>query len=157
MGPKKLLKVISNATYCAPRMGSLLVIKVILCTIKKRTWWSMELFHINFVNLSTPQLLTQKVHGCLYEKFHFNFNISFALSFCRSQNVLCRSKFFVPAQKFDCAQCLFKNFCAGTKINFAECKSSFCLAQNVCDCHNMEINFWSGTKNLDQPKTFWDL
>ena len=25
-----------------------------------------------------------------------------ALSFCRSQNVLCRSKFFEPAQKFDC-------------------------------------------------------
>ena len=33
--------------------------------------------------------------------------------------------------------CLFKNFCAGTKTNFIECKSSFCLAQNVCDCHNM--------------------
>ena len=108
-GQKKLLKVISNATYCAPRMGPLLVIKVILCTIKKRTWWSMELFHINFVNLSTPQLLTQKVHGCLYEKFHFNFNISFALSFCRSQNVLCRSKFFEPAQKFFGWICIFAN------------------------------------------------
>ena len=35
----------------------------------------MESFHINFVNLSTLQLLTQKVHGCLYEKLHFNFNI----------------------------------------------------------------------------------
>ena len=28
---------------------------------------------------------------------------------------------------------------------------------NVCDCHNMYINFWSGTKILNQPKTFWDL
>ena len=60
-----------------------------------------------------------------------------ALSFYRSQIVLCWTKYFVPAQKFDCIQCLFKNFCAGTKTNFTECKSSFCLAQNVCDCHNM--------------------
>ena len=60
-----------------------------------------------------------------------------ALSFYRSQNVLCRSKIFEPAQKFECIQCLFKNFCAGTKTNFTECKSSFCLAQNVCDCQNM--------------------
>ena len=28
--------------------------------------------------------------------------ISYALSFYRSQNVLCRSKFFEPVQKFDC-------------------------------------------------------
>ena len=35
-----------------------------------------------------------------------------ALSFYRSQNVLCQSKFFESAQNFDC---LFKNFCAGTK------------------------------------------
>ena len=75
-----------------------------------------------------------------------------ALSFYRSQNVLCRSKFFEPAQKFDC-----KNFCAGTKTNFTECKSYFCLAQNVCDWHNMQINFWAGSKNLDRHKTFWDL
>ena len=60
-----------------------------------------------------------------------------ALSFYRSQNVLCRSKIFEPAQKFECIQCLFKNVCAGTKTNFTECKSSFRLAQNVCDCHNM--------------------
>ena len=41
-----------------------------------------------------------------------------ALSFYRSQNVLCRSKFFELAQKFDCILRLFKNFCAGTKTNF---------------------------------------
>ena len=45
--------------------------------------------------------------------------------------------FFEAVQKFDCIYCLFKNFCAGTKRNFTECKSSFCLAQNVCDCHNI--------------------
>ena len=37
-----------------------------------------------------------------------------------------------PVPKFD-----FKTFCAGTKTNFTECKLSFCLPQNVCDCHNM--------------------
>ena len=37
------------------------------------------------------------------------------------------------------------------QTNFTECKLSFCLEQNVCDCHNMKINFWSDTKNLNQP------
>ena len=64
----------------------------------------------------------------------------YALSFYRSQNVLCRYKFFEPAQKYDWTYYLFKNFCAGTKNNFTECKSSFCLAQNLCDCHNMYVN-----------------
>ena len=40
--------------------------------------------------------------------------------FCAGPN------FFEPAQKFDC-----------TKIIFTERNSSFCLAQNVCDYHNM--------------------
>ena len=62
----------------------------------------------------------------------------YALSFYRSQNVLCcRYKFFEPVQIFDCIYNLFKTFCANTKTNFTECKSSFCLAQNICDCHNM--------------------
>ena len=52
-----------------------------------------------------------------------------ALSFYRFQNVLSRSKFFEPAQKFDSFQCFFKTFCAGTKTDFTECKSSFCLRQ----------------------------
>ena len=43
--------------------------------------------------------------------------------FCASSNFLSQPK------KFDCIQCLFKNFFAGTKTNFNECKSSFCLAQ----------------------------
>ena len=30
-----------------------------------------------------------------------------------------------------------KNFDAGTKTNFTECKSSFCLAKNVHDCYNI--------------------
>ena len=36
--------------------------------------------------------------------------------------------------------------CAGIKNNLYECKSSFCLAQNVCDLHNIWINLWSDTK-----------
>ena len=41
-----------------------------------------------------------------------------SLSFYRSQNILCRSKFLEPAKKFDC-------ICAGTKTNFTECKIFF--------------------------------
>ena len=50
-----------------------------------------------------------------------------------------------------------KTFVPAQKNNFAERKSSFCLAQNFCDRHNMIINVWTGSKNLDQLKTFWDL
>ena len=60
-----------------------------------------------------------------------------ALSFYRFLNVLCWSKFFEPVQKFNCIYCLFKNFCPGKRTNCTECKSSFCLVQNVCDSHNM--------------------
>ena len=49
---------------------------------------------------------------------------------------------------------IFKNFCANHKTNFTECKSSFGLAQNVCDWHNMYSNFWFDTKSLDKHKTF---
>ena len=44
-----------------------------------------------------------------------------------------------------------------TNFTDTKCKSSFCLAQNVCDWHIMYINFWSDTKNLDRHKTFWVL
>ena len=88
--------------------------------------------------------------------FSFFFS-TYALSFYKSQNVLCLSKLFEQAQKFECIKCLFKNYCASTETNFTERKSSFCQAQIFCDCHNIQIDFWSGTKKLDQPKTFWDL
>ena len=68
------------------------------------------------------------------------------------------NKFLVWHKKIGPAQSIFGPVKGqGTKNNSTECKSSFCLAQNACDCHNMKINFWSGTKNLDQHKTFWDL
>ena len=62
-------------------------------------------------------------------------HVSYALSFYRSQNDLSWSKFFEPSQKFDCIQCLFKNFCAGIKTNFTEFKPSICLAQNFLKRH----------------------
>ena len=73
-----------------------------------------------------------------------------ALSFYRSQNVMCRSECFEPAQKFDCFLCHYKNQFYWMQITFG-------LAQNVCDCHNKWTNIWSDTKNLNQHKTFWDL
>ena len=51
-----------------------------------------------------------------------------------------------------------KTFVPTKKIKFAERKSSFGVAQNVCDWHKhkMYINFWSGPKKFDQAKIFWD-
>ena len=49
------------------------------------------------------------------------------------RKMFCAGPNFMSQPKNLTAFCLFKNFCAGTKINFTECKSSFCLAQNVCD------------------------
>ena len=47
-------------------------------------------------------------------------------------------------------------FCAGTKINFTECKSYFCLAQNICNCQNMYLNNFFGLaqKSWTSPKHF---
>ena len=78
----------------------------------------------------------------------------YALSFYRFQNFLCWTKYFVLAQKSDCIQCLFKNVCAGTKTNFTECKSSFCLAQNVCDCSICKQIFGLAQKIWTSPKHF---
>ena len=55
-----------------------------------------------------------------------------ALSFYRSQNVLCLSKFFEPVQKFNDIECLFKNFCN--------------------QIYRMEIIFWCGTNVWDWHK-----
>ena len=58
---------------------------------------------------------------------HFLFTIlnkSIASSFYRFQNVMCRSKFFELAQKLYFILVPLKDFCAGSKTNFTECKSS---------------------------------
>jgi hypothetical protein len=49
----------------------------------------------------------------------------------------CAGQIFLSQPKGTKTLSLLKNFCAGTKINFTECKSSFCLAQKFCDWHNM--------------------
>ena len=71
--------------------------------------------------------------------------LAYALSFYSFQNVLSRSKFFEPVQKFIGILCLVKNFCAGTKTKFTEWKSFFGVAQNVWYWHQYQ---------LVQPKTF---
>ena len=66
---------------------------------------------------------------------------SYVLLFYRSQNVLCWSKFFEPAQKFACIYCLFINFWAGTKLGpkmFWACPYFFCQTKNLfafCGSH----------------------
>ena len=57
--------------------------------------------------------------------------VAHALSFYRSQNVLSLPK------KLTAFSASSKPFVPVAKPNFTECKLSFCLAQNVCDCHNM--------------------
>ena len=52
-------------------------------------------------------------------------------SFYRSQNVLCRSKFFESAQKFDCI------FLPAQKPILLNANHLFFLSQNVCDWHNL--------------------
>ena len=54
-----------------------------------------------------------------------------AWSFYRSQTVLCWSKNLTA---FSASS---KTFVPAQRPIFTECKSPFCLAQNVCDCHNM--------------------
>ena len=89
-------------------------------------------------------LLVQHKKGWATDLYNLQYPIlTTALSLYRSQNVLCRSKCFEPAQNFWLCT-------AGTKTNFTECKLSFCLAQIVCDCHNY-VNrlFGKKKKNLD--------
>ena len=43
---------------------------------------------------------------------------AYALSFYRSQNILCPSKLFGPDQTLNCIYCCTKGFCASTKTKF---------------------------------------
>ena len=60
-----------------------------------------------------------------------------ALSFYRSQNCLCQYKFFGSDQNLNCTWCRSKTFWASSKTEFIEWKTSFGLAKNVWDQHNM--------------------
>ena len=57
-----------------------------------------------------------------------------ALSFYRSQNVLCWSKFFVLDQKFIYILCQLKRFCA----------------RPIDDLHSVKLVFWAGTKVYEE-------
>ena len=68
--------------------------------------------------------------------------------FCKGPNFLSQSKNVIA---FSASS---KTFVPAPKTKFTE---SFDVAQNVWDWQKMYINFWSGPKNLDQSKIFWDL
>ena len=72
-----------------------------------------------------------------------------ALSFYRSPNVLCWSKFFEPAQKFIYILCQSQTFCARQKKWFAFSKIGFCAGTKVFE------EALNAVKFLDRHKTFW--
>ena len=59
----------------------------------------------------------------------------YALSFYRSQNVLCRSKFSVSVQKFIYILCQSQTFCARPKDDLHSVKLFFVLAQKFLKRH----------------------
>ena len=61
--------------------------------------------------------------------------ITYALSFYRSQNVLCRSKFFVPDQKFIYIQWQSQKFCTRQKYDLHSVKLFFVPAQKFLKRH----------------------
>ena len=75
-----------------------------------------------------------------------------ALSFYRSQNVLGRSKFFLPDIYLHIVA--VTNILCQTKRWFAFSKIGFCAGTIFFE---EALNFWAGSKNLDPYKTFWDL
>ena len=58
-----------------------------------------------------------------------------ALSFYRSQNVLCLAKFFEPAQKNICILCQSQTFCARQKDDLHSVKLVFVPAQKFLKRH----------------------
>ena len=69
--------------------------------------------------------------------FFFIFSIlkTYALSFYRTQNVLCRSKFFVSDQKFIYILCQSQTFCARQKDDLHSVKLFFVPAQKSLKRH----------------------
>ena len=51
----------------------------------------------------------------------------------------------------------YYTFCARPKDDLYLVNSILVPAQNFLEWHKMQFNFWSCTKYLDRPKTFWDL
>ena len=76
--------------------------------------------------------------------------LSIALSFYRSQNVLCWSKFFVSDQKFIYILCQSQRFCTRQKYDLASVK--LFLYRHKKQFYWMQIIFLSGTKYLWLPQ-----
>ena len=70
------------------------------------------------------------------------------MSFYRSQNVLCRSKFFVSDQKFIYILCQSQTFCARQKDDLHSVKLVFVPAQKFLKRHYMQSNFGAGSKKF---------
>ena len=55
-----------------------------------------------------------------------------------SRKMFCTGPYFLSQPKdLTAFSASSKTFVLAQKNNFTECKSSVCLAQNICDCHNM--------------------
>ena len=50
-----------------------------------------------------------------------------------------------------------QKFCARQKGDLHSMKLFIAPAQKFLKRHKMQSNFWAGSRNLDQHKTFWDL
>ena len=124
--------------------------------IPPESWWKKwSLFALSFLsskllewNEMWPSRLdtaNKPVKTMSWNPFCTRMNLlSFALSFYRAQNVLCWSKLFEPAQKFECIQCLLKNFCACKKNQFYWIQIIF-LSETKCLWLPQYINkflFW---------------
>ena len=76
--------------------------------------------------------------------------LTYALSFYRFQNVLCRFKFFEPAQKFDCIQCLLKTFVLAQKAILLN-------ANHIFGWHKMYATDTICKEHFGPVQIFWDL
>ena len=108
------------------------VVHVLDCT------WTTQ-FKLRSPRLSMYIVLTNKeFRGSVWKGPHERRSSSLltnALSFYRSQNVLCRSKFFVSDQKFIYILCRSQTFCAIQKDDLHSVKLFFVPAQKFLKRH----------------------
>ena len=89
-----------------------------------------ELQYLDLSHNKLTELSPEVFSGIAALQVHTN-----ALSFYRSQNVLCRSKFVVLDQKFIYILCQSQKFCARQKNDLHSVKLVFVPAQNFLKKH----------------------
>ena len=67
------------------------------------------------------------------------------------------SKFFGPDQKLIYILCQFQKFRVTPKDCFHSVNLVFVLAKKFLKRNEVQLNVWTGSKNLDQYKKNWDL